>query len=209
MNKLVKLISYIFHPMFMLTYLMAYFLFTDNYFAFFMSPAKKIFLMGAVVIFSVILPILNMALLKKLGYIKSMQAKQANERFMPYISTITLYVGLIYILHDLAIPYFFKQLIVVSVVVIAIDFVINFFTKISAHTSAIGGCLGVIYFYQCISTSGNVTPVCLCLFIAGLIGLARLYLNAHTPRQVYAGFMVGLISSIACLTLLFLINFNL
>ena len=209
MNKLVNLISYIFHPMFMLTYLTAYFLYTNNYFAFFMSPAKKLFLMGAVIIFSVILPILNMALLKKLGYIKSMQAKQANERFMPYISTITLYVGLIYILHDLAIPYFFKQLIIVSVVVIGIDFLINFFTKISAHTSAVGGCLGVIYFYQYISTSGDIKPVCLCLLVAGLIGFARLYLNEHTPKQVYGGFIVGLLSSIASLTLLFLVNFNL
>jgi hypothetical protein len=144
MRKLANIISYIFHPMFMLTYLMAYFLFSNNYFAFFVSPVKKLFLMGAVVIFSVILPLLNMVLLKKLGYIKSMQAKQANERFMPYVSTITLYVGLIYILHDLSIPYFFKQLIMVSLVVIAIDFIMNFFTKISAHTSAIGGCLGVI-----------------------------------------------------------------
>ena len=209
MNKLVNTITYIFHPMFMLTYLMAYFLFTNNYFAFFMSPAKKLFLMGAVIIFSVVLPILNMALLKKLGYIKSMEARQANERFMPYISTITLYVGLIYILHDLAIPYFFKQLIVVSISVMAIDFAINFFTKISAHTSAIGGCLGVIFFYQYVSTSGDIKPVCFCLLIAGLVGFARLYLNEHTPKQIYSGFIVGLLTSIACLTLLFLVNFNL
>ena len=209
MNKLVNTITYIFHPMFMLTYLMAYFLFTNNYFAFFMSPAKKLFLMGAVIIFSVVLPILNMALLKKLGYIKSMEARQANERFMPYISTITLYVGLIYIRHDLAIPYFFKQLIVVSISVMAIDFAINFFTKISAHTSAIGGCLGVIFFYQYVSTSGDIKPVCFCLLIAGLVGFARLYLNEHTPKQIYSGFIVGLLTSIACLTLLFLVNFNL
>jgi membrane-associated phospholipid phosphatase len=209
MRKLANIISYIFHPMFMLTYLMAYFLFSNNYFAFFVSPVKKLFLMGAVVIFSVILPLLNMVLLKKLGYIKSMQAKQANERFMPYVSTITLYVGLIYILHDLSIPYFFKQLIMVSLVVIAIDFIMNFFTKISAHTSAIGGCLGVIYFYQYISTNGDIIPICICVLIAGLIAFSRLYLNEHTPKQVYSGFTIGLLTSLACLTLLLFVNFNL
>jgi membrane-associated phospholipid phosphatase len=186
---------------------MACFLFSNNYFAFFVSPVKKLFLMSAVVVFSVILPLLNMILLKKLGYIKSMQAKQANERFMPYVSTITLYVGLIYILHDLSIPYFFKQLILVSLMVIAIDFIINFFTKISAHASAIGGCLGVIYFYQYVSTNGDILPICLCLVIAGLIGFSRLYLNEHTPKQVYAGFTVGFLTSLACLTLLLFIRF--
>jgi len=195
--------------MFMLTYLTAYFLFSNNYFAFFVPPKIKLFLMSAVIVFSVILPLLNMVLLKRLGYIKSMHAKQANERFMPYVSTITLYVGLIYILHDLSVPYFFKNLILVSLFVIAVDFIINFFTKISAHTSAIGGCVGVIYFYQYASSSGDITPVCICLGIAGLIGFARLYLDEHTPRQVYAGFTVGLLTSVACLTLLLFVNFNL
>lgn len=209
MKKLAYSISYLFHPMFMLTYLITYFLFTDNYFAFFMSPVKKLFLLSAVVVFSVILPLLNMVLLRKLGYIKSLHAKQSTERLMPYLSTITLYIGLIYILQGLAIPYFYKQIILVSAVVILIDFIINFFTKISAHASGIGGCLGVIYFYQFISTAGDIKPICLCFLVAGLIGFARLYLNEHTPKQVYGGFVVGLLASVACLTLLLFINLNL
>jgi membrane-associated phospholipid phosphatase len=195
--------------MFMLTYLTAYFLFTNNYFAYFVTPKKKLFLLAAVIIFSIVLPLLNMVLLKKLGYIKNMQARQSNERFMPYVSTITLYAGLLYILHDLPLPYFFKQIILVSLLVMAADFVINFFTKISAHASAIGGCLGVIYFYQFVSTAGNIVPVCVCFGIAGLIGFARLYLNEHSPRQVYGGFVVGLLTSLACLTLLLFVNLNL
>lgn len=209
MKKLANLISYLFHPMFMLTYLVAYFLFSNNYFSYFVSPAKKLFLLAAVIIFSVVLPLLNMVLLKKLGYIKDMQARQSGDRFMPYVSTITLYVGLLYILHDLALPYFFKQIILVSATVIAIDFVINFFTKISAHASAIGGCLGVIYFYQFVSTAGNILPVCVCLGIGGLVCFARLYLNEHSPRQVYGGFAVGLLTSLACLTLFLFVNLNL
>ena len=98
MKRLAYSISYLFHPMFMLTYLITYFLFTDNYFAFFMSPVKKLFLLSAVIVFSIILPLLNMILLRKLGYIKTMHANQKNERMMPYLSTITLYIGLIYIL---------------------------------------------------------------------------------------------------------------
>jgi membrane-associated phospholipid phosphatase len=209
MKKLANIISYLFHPMFMLTYLTTYFLFTNNYFSYFVPNVKKLFLLAAVIIFSVVLPLLNMLLLKKLGYIKDMHAKQANERFMPYVSTLTLYLGLLYILHDLALPYFFKQIILVSLLVIAADFVLNFFTKISAHASAIGGCLGVIYFYQFVSTAGNIAPVCICLGIAGLVGFARLYLNEHSPKQVYAGFAVGLLTSLACLTLLLYVNFNL
>ena len=209
MKKLANLISYIFHPMFMLTYLMLYFLYSSNYFAYFLKPEKKLFLLAAVVVFSILLPLLNMVLLKKMGYIKDMQARRPNERFMPYVSTLTLYLGLLYILHGLPLPYFFRQIILASALVIAADFVINFFTKISAHASAIGGCLGVIYFYQFVSTAGSIMPVCICLGIAGLIGFARLYLNEHSPKQVYGGFVVGLLTSLACLTLLLFVNINL
>ena len=170
---------------------------------------KKLFLLSAVLIFSVVLPMLNVFLLKKLGYIKDIENHEAGERSIPYLSTITLYAGLIYILHDLSIPGFYKQLILVSLIVMALDFLINFFTKISAHTSAIGACFGVVYFYEFISTAGDVKPVCVCLGLAGLIGFSRLYLQAHSPKQVYLGFVVGLLSSIACLTLLLFINFNL
>src|ERR1700757_5029486 len=81
MKKLANLISYLFHPLFMLSYLTAYFLYTNNYFAYFVSPVKKLFLMAAVVIFSVVLPLLNMVLLKKKGYIKNMKARQSSQRF--------------------------------------------------------------------------------------------------------------------------------
>jgi membrane-associated phospholipid phosphatase len=41
-----------------------------------------------------------------------------------------------------------------------------------------------------------------CLLIAGLLGYARLKLEAHTPAQVYSGFAIGLISMFLLFVLL-------
>ncbi len=173
-----------------------------------MSPAKKIFLLAAVSIFSVVLPLLNTFLLKKLGYIKNIYMNSSAERTMPYISSLVLHAGLLYILHDLAIPYFFKYLIVTSIFVLVSLMTVNFFIKISAHTTVIGGCFGVICFYEFISYRPILLPLCLCLVLCGLSGFARLYLQAHTPKQVYIGFATGLLTSLLCLFLLLFSNYQ-
>ena len=208
MRSLALFISYLLHPVFMLTYITSFFVFTENYFSYFMSPAKKIFLLAAVFIFSVALPLLNVALLKRLGYIKSAHMNNSAERFMPYLSSIVLHGGLLYIIHDLDIPFFFKYLVVASLAVLLVLFTVNIFTKISAHAASLAGCLGILIFYEFISFAPVLTPVCTCLFLCGLAGFARLYLQTHTPKQVYLGFVTGLSGSMLCLILLLYINYR-
>ncbi len=208
MRKLAVFLSFLLHPVFMLTYIMLFFICSENYFSYFMSPAKKIFLLAAVFIFSVALPLLNVALLKKLGYIKSVYLNESAERFMPYISSIVLHGGLLYIIHDLNIPFFFKYIVITSVAVLIVLLTVNIFTKISAHTASLSGCLGILIFYEFISFNPLLLPLCVCLVLCGLVGFARLYLQAHTPKQVYLGFVTGLAGSVLCLILLLYINYH-
>lgn len=206
MRRLAVFFSYLLHPVFMLTYVTAFFIFTENHFSYFMSPAKKYFLLGAVFIFSVSLPLLNVLILKRMGYIKSVSMSGASERFMPYISAIVLHSGLLYILYDLDIPFFFKFLVIVSIVVLALVFICNFFVLISAHLAAIGGCFGILAFYEFIAFMPSLWPLCICLAVAGLAGYARLYLQAHRPKEVYLGFTTGFLSSLVALYLLTYLN---
>lgn len=208
MRSLAVFLSYLLHPVFMLTYVTCYFLFTPNYFSYFMSPAKKVFLFAAVFIFSVALPLLNMMLLKRMGYIRSLQMQGAGERMMPYVSAIILHAGLLYILHDLDIPFFFKYIIVASVAVLVTMLICNFFIRLSMHAAALGGTLATVFFYEFISFSPALLPLCVGLFLCGVAGFARLYLQAHTPRQVYTGFVAGFSSGLLALIVLLFINYR-
>lgn len=208
MRSLALVISFILHPVFMLSYISSYFLFTQNYFSYFMSPAKKIFLMAAVIIFSVILPLLNVALLKKLGYIRSITVNSSEERFMPYVSSLVLHIGLLYIIHDLEIPFFFKYMIISSVAVLIALFIVNIFSRISAHAAGLGGCLGILFFYNFISYAPALLPMCICILLCGLAGFARMYLHAHTPKQLYGGFFTGLVAGVLSLVLMLYFNFQ-
>jgi len=70
----------------------------------------------------------------------------------------------------------------------------NIKIKTSLHTLGIGGLIGFVmvmsYEYRL-----NFNWLLAGLFIiAGLIGVSRLALNAHRPKEVYIGFLLGLIS---------------
>jgi len=70
----------------------------------------------------------------------------------------------------------------------------NIKIKTSLHTLGIGGLIGFVmvmsYEYRL-----NFNSLLAALFlIAGLIGVSRLALNAHRPKEVYIGFLLGLVS---------------
>ena len=70
----------------------------------------------------------------------------------------------------------------------------NLKIKTSLHTLGIGGIIGFVmvmsYEYQL-----NFNAFLAGLFVvAGLIGVSRLALNAHRPKEVYIGFVLGIVS---------------
>ena len=68
---------------------------------------------------------------------------------------------------------------------------INLRWKISIHMTGIGGLFGLIYG---LSYSMNMPMIYLLMIIAviaGVLGMSRMLLKAHTPAQVYVGFLSG------------------
>ena len=72
--------------------------------------------------------------------------------------------------------------------------------KTSLHTLGIGGIIGFVivmsYEYQL-----NFNLLIAGLFIlSGLIAFSRLKLNAHTPKEIYFGFIIGFLTQIGSLS---------
>ena len=55
----------------------------------------------------------------------------------------------------------------------------------------IGGIVGIVFFLSNIGHEILLLELVLTLIVAGLIAFSRLTLNAHTPKQVIAGFLIG------------------
>jgi hypothetical protein len=181
--KLAKLISYIFHPLLMPTYGFILFFCTENYISTFVMFKVKVIIIGITFFFTFVLPAINAFVLLKMGRINSLEMETQKERLVPYGSAVLYYLALLYLFYNTNFLEFFKIVILGAACSILLTLLINTRWKISAHTVGIGGIagvvLGLIYRLQ-IDLEFAFFAI---ILIAGIVGYARLRLNAHTPAR--------------------------
>lgn len=189
---LAKLISYIFHPALLPLAGVLIFFHLDGTELWHPSFEMQLIIYASVFVSTFLLPLLNALYLFKAGYISSLKMESRQERRIPYLCTTIFYLAGFSFLMRLDVWVLIKMLMLGATILAFILLIINFFWKISAHTVGIGGLCGLMIVVS-FRLQINILPLLIVLFIiAGLVAFSRLKLNAHSPAQVYAGFLLGI-----------------
>lgn len=195
-----NIISIIFHPILMGTYLFGIFTLVDPMIV--LPPGYSIkaqWLMVLVVsLTTFIIPALSILMLKLTGHIESLKLENRKDRFIP-----SMYITLFY---GFTAYYFNKQMMVTELaagvfiliaVMVFLTALINFFWKISVHGVAVGGMVGIFLVVTYLNIESNIIYLLIgSIIIAGIVLSARLKLAAHTPQQAYLGFLMGFLISL-------------
>ncbi len=189
MKFISKLLSVLFFPLFVPLY-GTLLLFSLKIFSFY-PPfyIRNAFL--AIFILGTMLPLSCILILYKLKIISNMALVDRRDRFLPYFCASISYFICAFALYHLAMPLFVPLLAVAIAVALLINTIINIWWKISAHMTGVGGFLGGILY---VSYQLHINPydwIIAIILVCGMVAAARLYLNAHTPGQVVAGFLNG------------------
>ena len=206
-NGVARIVSVLFHPLLLATYLFGLFAFTLPT-AF--SPLKedghfKFVLLIFCVTF--LLPALNIGLFKMLGYVKSMAMEDRKDRVVPFVFMSLLYCAITYLfysrtrigLHDNLL----KFLLIIDILVV-VGTVVTLFYKVSVHSIGAWGIVGILLPLNKVVEDGTLFyPMLASIIIAGVVMTSRLQLNAHTPREVMIGSILGLATSFGSIVLLF------
>ncbi len=188
--KLSKVISFFFHPIFMPTYAIFLLFAFSPLFSDFMSMSQKIQIVQLTIIFTLLLPIFSVLILKKFNVVTSIYMEKREERRWPLLFTIIWYYLLFRLLDSIHIQYIVIQLLFGAMLILLLAIIVSNFWKISLHMLGVGGVLGAFLAIQTLF-GGNIFLIITLLFCAGLVGFARVNENAHTLKQVYLGFLVG------------------
>ena len=188
--KLSKVISFFFHPIFMPTYAIFLLFAFSPLFSDFMSMSQKIQIVQMTIIFTLLLPIFSVLILKKFNVVTSIYMEKREERRWPLLFTIIWYYLLFRLLDSIHIQYIVIQLLFGAMLILLLAIIVSNFWKISLHMLGVGGVLGAFLAIQALF-GGNIFLIITLLFCAGLVGFARVNENAHTLKQVYLGFLVG------------------
>ena len=164
---------------------------TSSYISFTIFPALRNALYIVILFSTFLLPAITFLFMLKRKQIDSLEMQTRAERNMPYISTLLFYAAGWYLLNKLPLPRAFGNIVMGASLVIFIAYLINLRWKISIHMIGLGGLAGLLFAFATMFNIELAIPLALLIAFAGITGTARMYLDAHIPSQIYAGFLVG------------------
>lgn len=146
-------------------------------------------------ILTCVAPLVSLLIMQRTQMVTSLNLDTKEERTYPFVLVI-FYFGLAYFFlrfrmdatlqHD-ALMSFLWGIIVTFVVCL----IINTQVKISLHAVAVFGVLAAVIAYFQSQSQAPFGIVYIIVLIGGLVGMARIYLKAHTLNQVLLGMLVG------------------
>jgi membrane-associated phospholipid phosphatase len=218
MYYLARLISFIFHPLLMITYMLVILL-SVNPFLFgvnSLTEASSRLLILQVFLSSFFIPGMAVAMLRFTGLVKSIELPDKQDRIGPYIISGIFYLWLFRnLLSNTLIPNIYSSFVLGATIALFLAFFINIFSKISAHSTGMGGLVAMIIitmtFFPEYPTftlpwfNGESLQITLSalliigIVLSGLVGVSRLMLEAHEPKDLYGGYLIGFIAQFIAL----------
>jgi len=214
-----RLVSSLFHPIFILNYVLILLFLVNPYLFGIQDATQKGLLFISVFLLSVFFPIFTIVVMKLVGFIDSIEIKDRKERVMPLIITGVFYLWLfVNIRQNSIVPSAFSIFVLGATIALFVAFFINNFSKISLHTVGMGGLVAMVFiirsffsynvFYFNFGPLGSYAIsldliLFLAILFAGLVGTSRLHLNAHRKQEIYMGYLVGILAQVIAFRFLF------
>jgi len=190
-KKFALALSIIFQPIFVPIYSLIILFNADTYITYAVQPEVRKFIFLITFLNTIILPMGVFYYFYRAKLIETIHMHTAKERSLPFLTTIVFHLSTFYLFSRAPMPSLFPDLVLGAAISVATAFVINLKWKVSIHMLGMGGIvgtlIGLILRYQV-----NVVELVMALVIlSGFVGYSRLRLAAHTPLQVYVGFILG------------------
>jgi len=195
-----KFFSILFHPLFLGVLMAAYLIyFHPSYFLGFSEKSKLLKLL-TVINNNVFFPLIVVALLKGLGFSKSVQLKEQKERIVPYIASITFFFWTYYVFRSQPeTPRMLVNMCRAMFFASSAALIMNNYYKISMHTIACGGMLGLVFLTISDGSMSSGIPMIVGLLITGIVFSSRKIASNHTWFDLITGFLLGFLCQITAL----------
>ncbi|MCM8568691.1 hypothetical protein NE848_04835 [Gramella jeungdoensis] len=191
MKLILKLASYLFHPLWMpFAGSLFYFLFIPRYFPEEIIKAKLL----AIAIITIFIPIVFYFLLKNLGKVNNIFLEKVEERKWPLFFFLLLsFMVLNQILNIYNYPglyYYFVGILISS----AITYILTWFRiKLSLHMVGMSGLLMFVAGFCIYFHLYFIYTISFLIVATGLTASSRLYYKAHSGWEIVLGVLAGLI----------------
>ncbi|MEM6642466.1 MAG: hypothetical protein AAF616_05775 [Bacteroidota bacterium] len=193
-----KVVSAIFHPLLIATHVASLFLLTvPALFAGLPASAKQQLLL-LVFLLTGAMPALSIFMMKTFKLISDLELSNRRERTIPFAFILFYYILACYLFAvQLELNYLFNLVMISVTVLIFVLLLISTRFKISIHAAAIWSAVGYLTGMIFRLDLGVQNIYYLIVALAGLTVTSRLYLDYHTPKEVWTGSILGFLYSLS------------
>lgn len=185
-----KILSYIFHPLFIPVYV-GWFLIRELRLFSGLDEWRQTLLLIQFFVNYTLLPLVTVLIAKGVGFIDSIYLKTQRDRIIPYIAVMIFYFWIWYVFRNQGAPREAVLFSLAAFLSVCFGVFMNSFFKVSMHALSLGVVITLLILLSLTSSTNFGPYVSIGLLLAGLVCTARLVLNDHKPIDVYAGLLLG------------------
>lgn len=163
---------------------------------------------------TIVYPLLTVALLKGLGFIKSIYLKDVKERIIPLIGVMIFYFWAYWVVHNMGVTQksdLTAELTTVGVAKVPIAahilllgnfwgiivlFIATIFMKVSMHSAGVASLVGFAFVMMLLTASFMPFALAIAIVAAIIVGWARYTVGAHTSKELWLGYGIGIAAQI-------------
>ncbi|MFH2095922.1 MAG: phosphatase PAP2 family protein [Bacteroidota bacterium] len=188
------IVSYLFHPLVM-PVAGIFVLFNSGTSMTLVNPNIKLYIYLITFITTFCFPLLIIPFFVHFNLVRNLKMESIEERRFPMAVTAIFFFFAYYYLNQDFIPHgYISSFLLGAFISVLLVFFITLKWKISAHMAGIGGVLGLLFALTMLAFVDMQFYLVIAFAISGLLGYARMAMNAHTPLQVFAGYMLGFLA---------------
>lgn len=193
--------SYIAHPLFVPGAIAAWILMAHPLNGILLDEGTRLRWLVMILLNTILFPALVTFLLWRLGFTSGMQLPTQRERIIPLVVSIIFYFWAWNVSRNLTdFPPMLVQWLLGIFLSSSAAMFVNIFMKISLHGIAMGGLIAFnLYAVQADPMYWPLWMLQASLLAAGITGTARLLRRAHTPGQLYGGYLAGIICQVVAM----------
>ena len=191
-----RVVSVVFHPLFIPVYISAFVLYQTPIFPGF-APADKLLLLLRFMVMYTLFPLVTVLLAKGLGFIESIYLRNPKDRIIPYVACGLYYFWMWYVLKNQ--PEFPREMVSLALAIFLASsggLILNSYLKVSMHAISLGVMITFIYGLALTVDASFGFWLSVATLITGLVSTARLINSDHHPVEVYLGLVIGIIGQL-------------
>ena len=193
MNKIFLAVSTVFSPLLVTTY--GVILAMSLTFLAVLPATTRLLTVGMLFFMTAVIPAVSIMVMTRLGMVSDHSLSERSERTPAYLISAVCYIAAAIYLMKVHSPDWLWLFVAGGLLSLVINVVITRWWKISAHMTAMGGLVALLFRFQLsyIAIYDMQWWIIGAIVLTGIVGSARIYRERHDLWQVLAGTACGFV----------------